>query len=486
MRKHTKITAAVLCVSLLLAGCGGSGAGGSVAGSGAAGGGSAAGGGAAAGTEKTKAENPLEDGVYTASAKSHGGELQVELTVTEGKMDKLQVLSHSDTPEYAQKAIDSLPAKILEAQSLGVDVISGATMTSRGILGAAAQCIRDAGGNAREYGYVPAGEIADSQPITISGLAEGERVFTGEQIKAYEPVTADTISVNASGEQTPTACKGTLLETILNDCGTSQKDYGSIIVTATDGYSIEIPADVLQARDIILAYEVNGEACDLRTVVPDERAMYWVKFIGKIELMDHVEPTAPRRLLLLEPLTAGIESEPYKYEDNMDTAVSMADILDALGQQTDFVELMSTDGWGKSDKWELVQAQYLKITGEDAPMFIGPDLPEGMRLKKTFYMVAGENGAVSAAMAQEKLGTEPFTWEGETREGVKLSEIVRETGMAEADRYSLESADKDPVTVEAGLMEQGYLCLTEEGISVYFDGGVQESVGQLTAITAEE
>ncbi|MEG2928395.1 MAG: FMN-binding protein [Oscillospiraceae bacterium] len=460
MKKLTKIFTAVLCTVVFLVGCG----------------------------EKApqKAANVLTDGVYTSSAKSHGGDLSVEMTCKDGKITDLKVLNHSDTPEYAIKATEKLPGEIVKAQSLGVDVISGATMTSRAIMGAAAQCVRDAGGNAREYGYVPVGEIAGKQAITIMGLTDGDKSYTGEQVKAFEAVEADTVSVNAAGEKTPTKCKGVLLETILADCGTSQKNYGSIIITATDGYAIEIPADVLQKRDIIISYETNGEPCDLRSVVPDERAMYWVKFIEKIELMNPVEEVPIKKVLMQETLLKPLAVTEYKYKDSADQAVAMADVLTAMGAKTDFVTLTGADGWGKAEKWDLAQAQYLKITGEDAPMFVGPDLPEGMRLKKTLSIKTGENCCVSVEMAKEKLGANSFKVGGAAAEGVKASALLKELGAKEAANYTLTGADGFTKTITAGDMEKCYITLEEDGAKAQFDTQDKStSVKQLISITLE-
>lgn len=453
MKRLKKIFMAVLCTAILLTAC-------------------------SPKAEEKKPSN-LVDGVYTSSAKSHGGELSVELTCKDGKISDLKVLSHTDTPEYAVLATDKLPQEIVKAQSLGVDVIAGATMTSRAIMGAAAQCIRDAGGNAREYGYIPTGEVADGQAITITGLPDGEKSFTGQEVKGFKSVDADTVSVNASGESTPTVCTGVLLETILAECGVSQKDYGSIIITASDGYAIEMPADVLQKRDIIIAYKVNGESCDLRSVVPDERAMYWVKFIEKIELMNRTVEVPVKQVFMLETLLEDLEKTDYKYKESMDTAVSMADLLEAVGEKNDFIDLAGTDGWSKAEKWELAQAQYLKITGEEAPMFVGPDLPEGMRLKKTLSIQSGENCVIGVEMAMEKQAIA-------TGKGIKLSDLLKESGIGDAASYVLTAKDGYTATIKAADMAKGMVTV-EDGIIVARFEGLEKSttVKQLLSITLE-
>lgn len=75
----------------------------------------------------------LPDGVYQGSASGFKGEMTVELTLNSGEITTIEVLEHSDTPEYANNAFKLIDA-ILEAQSLEVDVISGATGSSTGLL----------------------------------------------------------------------------------------------------------------------------------------------------------------------------------------------------------------------------------------------------------------------------------------------------------------------------------------------------------------
>ncbi len=360
-------------------------------------------------------QNPvLDDGTYVSSAASKNGDLTVEMVVEGGVISSLQVLSHSDDVEYAQKAIDELLPIIVENQSLGVDVISGATLTSRGILAATANAIREAGPHPRDFGYVATGEVANAQQLTIVGGTNGDIVLSGEEVKGFEALDISTVSVNSSGTEKTVEAKGTLLQDILEANGLSQLDYGSIILTASDGYSIEVPSEVLETRDIIIAYEINGEEVDLRTVVPDERAMYWVKFISKIELLDPKQAEEIKRISIIEtniffstePFGA-MTPEDYNYNGSIDKAVPLNDaVLLGRSRKDEFVTIVGLDGWSKTERWELAAAQYLKITGEHAPMFIGPDLPEGMRMKQTLMFKYGDECLLSGEMATLKLEEE--------------------------------------------------------------------------------
>lgn len=81
-----------------------------------------------------KASAVFKDGVYTGSAEGYKSTIKVEVTVSQGEIAKVQVLEHDDTPFIAQGALDTIPAVIVEAQSWDVEAVSGATLTSQGIM----------------------------------------------------------------------------------------------------------------------------------------------------------------------------------------------------------------------------------------------------------------------------------------------------------------------------------------------------------------
>ena len=78
----------------------------------------------------------LTDGVFEGTGTGFGGDLKVAVTVEGGKITKVEVLSHGDTAGVCDAALEKVPAEIVEAQSADVDVASGATFTSNGIMAA--------------------------------------------------------------------------------------------------------------------------------------------------------------------------------------------------------------------------------------------------------------------------------------------------------------------------------------------------------------
>ena len=72
----------------------------------------------------------------TGKANGFGGELTVTVTTDGDKITAVTVDSHSETPNIGTKAIDALPAKIVEANSADVDTVASATVTSNAIIAA--------------------------------------------------------------------------------------------------------------------------------------------------------------------------------------------------------------------------------------------------------------------------------------------------------------------------------------------------------------
>ncbi len=102
------------------------------------------------------------DGVYTGVGTGYRGVTQVQVTVAEGKITDVTVLSCEDDRQYFSRAQSSLIAAILNRQGVDVSAVSGATFSSNGILEAVADALnldftnpnatlsRDRGGRGRK------------------------------------------------------------------------------------------------------------------------------------------------------------------------------------------------------------------------------------------------------------------------------------------------------------------------------------------------
>ncbi len=84
---------------------------------------------------QTPAETPAaQTKTLTGTGKGFGGEVTVTVTMDGDKIVDVKAAGDKETKNIGTKAIDELPAKIVEAGSTTVDIISGATVTSEAII----------------------------------------------------------------------------------------------------------------------------------------------------------------------------------------------------------------------------------------------------------------------------------------------------------------------------------------------------------------
>ena len=91
-------------------------------------------GGSAPSVSKVSESGTWKDGTYTGSGKGFGGTISVKVTVKDGKISAIDVTSASgETASYFSKAKGIIP-KMISGQTTNVDVASGATYSSNGII----------------------------------------------------------------------------------------------------------------------------------------------------------------------------------------------------------------------------------------------------------------------------------------------------------------------------------------------------------------
>ena len=75
----------------------------------------------------------------TGTAVGFGGAVTVTLNVEDGKIVAASAVGENETPAIGGQALEKLPQAMVEANSVEVDGVSGATMSSAAILSAAKQ-----------------------------------------------------------------------------------------------------------------------------------------------------------------------------------------------------------------------------------------------------------------------------------------------------------------------------------------------------------
>ncbi|MFV0255347.1 MAG: FMN-binding protein, partial [Erysipelotrichaceae bacterium] len=82
-------------------------------------------------------------GTYTATVTGQK-EMTVTVTFSESKIEEIQI-DHEETPGIGVPVVEAYPDEIIELQGLGIDLVTGATLTSQAIIDGVADCAEQAG-----------------------------------------------------------------------------------------------------------------------------------------------------------------------------------------------------------------------------------------------------------------------------------------------------------------------------------------------------
>ncbi|SES65629.1 FMN-binding protein [Anaerobranca gottschalkii] len=113
----------------------------------------------------------VPDGTYKGAGRGFGGDIEVEVTIKDGKLVDIKILSHNETPGISDPAFEKTPKNIIEQQTLEVDTVSGATATCNGIKAAVRNALAQFFGGDQEE---------PEDPIILSEVANGKYVGVGQ------------------------------------------------------------------------------------------------------------------------------------------------------------------------------------------------------------------------------------------------------------------------------------------------------------------
>ena len=176
-------------------------------------------------------ENRFRPGTYTGSAEGKKGPMTVEVTLSSDRITDVRVTEHSVAPGIVDPSIEEIPKEIIEAQSLDVDVVSGATISSLAIINAAGEALISAG-------------------IDPSSLVNEHKSDKGKE-KADLTFKAGTYLAESSGYNGPVTVRVTFTDSAVLDIGIDASSETEHVGTAA--YDILIP-------EII---EANGSGVDV-------------------------------------------------------------------------------------------------------------------------------------------------------------------------------------------------------------------------------
>lgn len=90
-------------------------------------------------------EDNIISGVFEGKAESLMGNISVRVHIEKNEIKNIDIMEYSDTPGYSDTVFEYLPKKIIESNSSDVDIIGGATITSKALLDAVNDALKKAG-----------------------------------------------------------------------------------------------------------------------------------------------------------------------------------------------------------------------------------------------------------------------------------------------------------------------------------------------------
>lgn len=99
--------------------------------------------------ENIDSKMTYNDGVYNATVDGYGGDFNMEVTIKDDEILDVVVDENNETPSIGGVAIEQLITQMKENQGGEVEIVSGATKTSQGMINAYKEILEEAKNKAK-------------------------------------------------------------------------------------------------------------------------------------------------------------------------------------------------------------------------------------------------------------------------------------------------------------------------------------------------
>lgn len=319
-------------------------------------------------------------------------------------------------------------------------------------------------------------------------------VYTAQEIMDIEPETLMMTNITSSGDVETVSVTGIKLNQLLNNHDLKQNQFDQATISAKDSYSTVVPAEIMQNKDIYIVWEIDGEAlhqpyAPLRIAIADERSMYWVGQVDRIEFASStstVDPTQPSditRLLFVDNAYKNMESEEVMYFEDADQAIYVKDLLEFFTIELDErdISMVASDEFEKDEKSHIFKEGLIKYTGDNAPLFFAVDMPKGMHVKNMMVLHIYGDQLVFLSSVFEKY-EEQLIEINETT-SLAYSVIAEITELEASESYLLIASDGYEKVVSQEMMDAAYLYQEDGVYHMHFDGyEMKDNVKDIIAI----
>jgi succinate dehydrogenase/fumarate reductase flavoprotein subunit/uncharacterized protein with FMN-binding domain len=93
----------------------------------------------------------MKDGTYSAEATGMDGKISINVKIASNKIESIDIADQNETAGVGDCALQTIADEVIESQSLGVDSVTGATVSSGAMKTAVGDAVKQAGGDASEW-----------------------------------------------------------------------------------------------------------------------------------------------------------------------------------------------------------------------------------------------------------------------------------------------------------------------------------------------
>ena len=290
--------------------------------------------------------------VYTQNVAGHNGPMVVEVTVEKGAVKAVRVVQNKETEGIGSRAIATLPAQIVKQNSVAVDAVTGATVTSNAIKQAVKQALDAAAGKksakavftpgtykASAYGnngYLNVEVTVDKDRITkiaVPGHTETS-LMGGMAIKTLTSDIIDNQTVNVDAVSGATVTSGAFKTAVTEALKKSGVDMAALqkpvpekikkfAGTKSEGYDLVI---IGSGGAGLAAAVTAAEAGNYKVVILEKMPVIGGNTLRCASAFNAADPQRQKLLPMTDTLKDAVVKAISEKPANADHAKLMADV----------------------------------------------------------------------------------------------------------------------------------------------------------------
>ncbi len=290
--------------------------------------------------------------------------------------------------------------------------------------------------------------------------------LNAEEMAGLPQETFTTTTVSSSGEVSEVTVTGFSVNDLLAEHGVDLLEIASLNFVAADGYVMSAPAETYADTHVYVMLSRDGEDLEYpRSCIPEQRTMYWVKNLAKIELSPDGLATAgdKSQVTNIAIFREGIKDLEPTMLDNRGTQSASYSLMEYFEQfcralPDKPVTMVAQDGFEKTETAEIFLESYVTLDPEsedkdDSPLYFSQETSMGMRVKHLDLVISGEDAVY--------FGSE-----------ISVADLFELVGMAEAESYRFVAGDGYVTEIPSDAIEFGTIYTDPEKgyMRAKFDG----------------